>query len=188
MDITRSSASNTGSTQGTVEQVKQQASQVIGTVQDRATTQANTQKEQASQSLSTVAQAVRQASGHLRENQQSPIAGYVDMAATQIENAANYLRDHEIPEILNETQRIAQRQPVLFLAGAFALGMLGARFLKSSAPASTNTPTNYNVPQTNYGRTHSTSTADHPEYSDYTSGTGYSAQSYPSNGPTLRNR
>jgi hypothetical protein len=34
---------------------------------------------------------------------------------------------------MNDAQRLARRQPALFVGGAFAVGLLGARFLKSSA-------------------------------------------------------
>ena len=35
---------------------------------------------------------------------------------------------------MHDAQRLARRQPALFVGGAFALGLLGARFLKSSSP------------------------------------------------------
>ena len=42
------------------------------------------------------------------------------------------LKNKDVTELLNDAQRLARRQPALFVGGAFALGLLGARFLKSS--------------------------------------------------------
>lgn len=36
-------------------------------------------------------------------------------------------------DLAREAQDLARRRPVLFIGSAFALGLLGARFLKSSA-------------------------------------------------------
>lgn len=130
---------NQGTTQQATDQVKQaagqmqeQAGKVLDQAQQQVTTQATAQKEQATKSLSTVAQAVRQASDHLRQNDQTPIAQYTDMAAERIDSAASYLRTHDVSDIVDEVQSFAQRQPALFLTGAFALGLLATRFLKSS--------------------------------------------------------
>jgi hypothetical protein len=49
-------------------------------------------------------------------------------------NFSDQLRQKDVRELMSDVERFAQRQPTLFLGGAFALGLLGARFLKSSAP------------------------------------------------------
>ena len=36
-------------------------------------------------------------------------------------------------ELLSDAQQLARRRPALFVGAAFAIGVLGARFLKSSA-------------------------------------------------------
>src|SRR5262249_48746129 len=58
-----------------------------------------------------------------------------DQAAEQIERFSRYLRETDIDDLLYEAQHIARRQPALFLGGAFVLGVLGARFLKSTSPS-----------------------------------------------------
>jgi F0F1-type ATP synthase membrane subunit b/b' len=129
-----------------VDQVQQKASQAADQVQDKAgqvadqarqqaTTQLASQKERATGGLGTVAHAMRETGDHLRDQDQDTIAGYADQAADQIERLADYLRHRNVNELIGDAQDFARRQPALFLTGAFALGVLGARFLKSSSPS-----------------------------------------------------
>jgi hypothetical protein len=114
------------------------SSGIVGTVRERATAQLNTQKDRATDGLGTIAQAVRQTTGKLREDQQDMVAQYVEKAADQIERLSNNLREKDVSELLADAQRLARRQPALFIGGSFAAGLLAARFLKSSNEARTN--------------------------------------------------
>jgi hypothetical protein len=114
-----------GQAQGAAGQIADQAKQ-------QATSQLESQKGRAVDSLVSVAQALRQTGQHLHEQQQDPVGGYVDQAAERVERMTNYLRTRDVPQIVAETQDFARRQPGLFLAGAVALGFMGARFLISS--------------------------------------------------------
>ena len=68
----------------------------------------------------------------LREERHDTIAGYIDKAADQIDNWSRRLRDKDIDELMSDVQRLARRQPAVFISSAFALGLVGARFFKSS--------------------------------------------------------
>jgi hypothetical protein len=138
---------DTSASQSTGDKVKEKASQVTDQAQqavsqatDRAQQQAKSQiatrKDQAAGNLTDVSQAVSQVGSQLRQNDHDTLAQYADMAAQQVNRAASYLRERNVNEILDEVQGAARRQPALFLAGAFVLGVLGARFLKSSSPQS----------------------------------------------------
>ena len=107
-------------------------------VRERATAQLSTQKDKATEGLGGVAQAVRQTTEHLRSNQHETVARYAEQAADQIERFSQRLKDKDVSELLNDAQRLARRKPALFVGGAFAIGLLGARFLKSSAGAERN--------------------------------------------------
>jgi len=72
---------------------------------------------------------------HLRKGDQAFVADYVDQAAGQIERFAGYLENRSVDELMYDAERFARRQPAMFLGGAFVLGVLAARFLKSSAAA-----------------------------------------------------
>jgi uncharacterized phage infection (PIP) family protein YhgE len=111
--------------QGAVEQVAAQA-------KTQATSQLESQKDRAVDTLVTVAQALRQTGQQLQQQEQGAVGGYVDQAAERVERMTNYLRSHEVPDLIAETENFARRQPGLFVTGALALGFLGARFLMSS--------------------------------------------------------
>jgi hypothetical protein len=118
----RSSPNGDGATAG---EVTQQAKQ-------HATSQLESQKSRAVDSLVTVAQALRQTGQHLQHQDQDAISEYVQQAAERVEGVTNYLRSRDMPELLAETQDFARRRPGVFLAGSLALGFIGARFLMSS--------------------------------------------------------
>ena len=49
-----------------------------------------------------------------------------------MQRAADYLDRTDSREMMHHTEQFARRQPALFLGGAFGLGLIAARFLKSS--------------------------------------------------------
>jgi hypothetical protein len=102
-------------------------------MKESAETQLGAQKDRATDGLGSVAQAVRQSTQQLRDQQHETIAQYVEQAADQIERFATSLKDRNVGDLAREAQDLARRRPVLFIGSAFALGLLGARFLKSSA-------------------------------------------------------
>jgi len=105
---------------------------IVGKVKDRAAAQLSTQKDKASDQLGTIVQAVRHSSERLREDQQEVVARYVEKAAEQLERFSESLREKDVNELVQDAQRLARRQPALFVGGSFAVGLLAARFLKSS--------------------------------------------------------
>ncbi len=122
-----------GTAQDVVQQTKETAGQVVDQAKEQATSQLSDRKDQVADSFGSVADALRQASKHLKENEQAPIAQYADKAAERVEQWANHLRGKDVQEIMRDVEDYARRQPALFLGGAFALGLLAARFLKSTA-------------------------------------------------------
>ena len=106
---------------------------IVDRVKESATAQLSTQKDRATDGLGTVASAVRQTTQSLRDQHHDTVAGYVEQAADQIERLSERLKNKDVSELLNDAQRLAQRKPALFVGGAFALGLVGARFLKSSS-------------------------------------------------------
>jgi hypothetical protein len=104
----------------------------MGKVRERANAQLSTQKDRAIEGIDTAARAVRQSTQQLREEDHGTVASYVEGAADQIERLSQRLREKDVGELLEDVQRLARRQPALFVGSAFALGLIGARFLKSS--------------------------------------------------------
>lgn len=98
-------------------------------------TQANTGVEAATDRLQHVAQAVRQTSQTLREQEQPQIATLAEKAAEQVERASGYFAGKDVRQLVGEVERVARREPVLFVAGGLTLGLIAARLLKSTPPS-----------------------------------------------------
>ena len=120
--------------QGTTKsQDGQNGNGIVGRIRESATAQLNSQKEKATEGLGTVASAVRESTQNLRNQQHDVAARYVEQAADQIERFSQRLRDKDVMELLSDAQQLARRRPALFVGAAFALGVFGARFFKSSS-------------------------------------------------------
>jgi hypothetical protein len=106
---------------------------LMHSLQQQASSALSSQKVRAADSMKPVIDAVRQTGESLREKN-GTIAGYADSAASQLERFSTQLRDRDVSELMDEVSAFARRQPALFIGGGVALGLIAARFLKSSAP------------------------------------------------------
>ena len=137
MPSTSSTAAAAGApSTGVIDQAKETISNVASQAGDKVASRLDTQKDRAAEGLGSVAQALRQTGDQLREqNQAAPVHEYIASAADQVERFSDYLRSTNVSQMVNRVEQFARRQPALFLGGAFVLGLLGARFLKSSSQA-----------------------------------------------------
>lgn len=101
---------------------------------ERVTNQLGDQKMRLASGLGSVSEAVRTAGQHLREQDQSGFAQFADQGAGQIDHIAQYLQNRDVNELLGEAESFARQRPEVFLGAAFGLGVVAARFLKSSGP------------------------------------------------------
>jgi len=145
---------------------------IVGRVRDRATEQLNTQKNKATEGLGSVAHAVRDTTQRLRDENHDTVARFVEQAADQIERFSSGLKNKDVGELVNDAQRLARRQPALFVGGAFAVGLLSARFLKSSSPRDYGTSTGYTGSTNAYGNRVPTSAGAAPTSSTSTGTAG----------------
>lgn len=113
--------------------VKEQAKRTVSQVGEQAKTNVGSRMGDVAQELGTVAEAVRQTSEELSSHDQAGIARYGTRIADQIESVSNYLNDRGVEEVLTDVEGLARRQPALFLGGAFMLGLLVGRFVRSSS-------------------------------------------------------
>ena len=121
--------------QPVVQQTQQKAGELMVQARDQLKSQVTDQKERMTGGLDRVAQALRQTSQQLREHEQGFVSPYADTAAEQVERISAYLHERDLDELTSEASSFARSRPALFLAGAFTLGFLATRFLKSSAPS-----------------------------------------------------
>ncbi|BCS33743.1 hypothetical protein TBR22_A29700 [Luteitalea sp. TBR-22] len=105
---------------------------VMDQVKQTASSRVNEQKVRAADGLGSVANAIRQASEHMRAENQT-LASYADTAVDQIQLFADRMRDKDPAEMVRDVERFARRNPGAFVGGAFLLGLGLARFLKSSS-------------------------------------------------------
>ena len=105
---------------------------MVDRVRHTAAAQLSSQKTRATDTLGSVAAAIRQSSQPLRDNNQAMLADYAGKAADQLEQFSLRLRERNLTELMDDAKRFARRQPALFVGVAFAAGVIAARFLKSS--------------------------------------------------------
>jgi hypothetical protein len=107
----------------------QQAKETAGRIADQ---QISKQKETATGVLEQVAGALQMTGEHLRASEQERIARYAQQAADHVRRFAQSFRGAEPRDVISRAEDLARREPALFLGGAFAVGLVAARFLKSS--------------------------------------------------------
>lgn len=121
------------------EQIREVKDQVVGQARnsleqarDKARSSLGESKSQFADQFGTVAEALRRTTEHLRSEDQQRIAGITETVARQVDQVANYLRRKDAGAMRADLENLARRQPALVIGGALVLGLIGARFLKSS--------------------------------------------------------
>jgi hypothetical protein len=116
----------------------QVAGQAAGQVQEKATSRLDQQKQTLVEGLGSVAEGIRQMGENLGKTEQGGVvrltAQYGDTLAGQLERFSGYLNEREVGDLVGEAEDFARRNSTYFVGGAFLLGLMGARFLKSSTP------------------------------------------------------
>jgi hypothetical protein len=104
---------------------------ILDSVKQRAANELYSQRDRATEGLTAVAEAVRHTTDEL-QREQPTVAHYVGLAADQLDRLSEALRTTEPSALWPEVQRMARRQPALFIGASFVAGLAVARFLKSS--------------------------------------------------------
>jgi sirohydrochlorin ferrochelatase len=117
---------------GMKDQVVDQAKNTLQQARDRASSSLGESKGQFADQFRTIADALRRTTEHLRSEDQQRIAGLTETVARQIEQVSDYLRNKDARAMRQDLENLARRQPAVMLGGALVLGLIGARFLKSS--------------------------------------------------------
>lgn len=121
----------------TAQQVAHQAQERAGELVQRATERGREQltdrKEKAAEGLQDLAHATRRVGYDLRSRDKTAVADLTDAAATQADRLGRFLRETDVNDMVRGVTDFGRSQPLLFLGGAFAIGVIGARFIKASA-------------------------------------------------------
>ena len=121
------------------DQAKETAGQAYEAVAEKAAGKLDEQRSTLSGGLGAVADSVRQVSANLGSSRTDSglaeaAAKYTDTAARKIENFAGYFETKDVRAMARDLESFARRNPAIFIGAAFGLGLLVARFLKSTAP------------------------------------------------------
>jgi hypothetical protein len=120
------------STPTIVDDAKDLATRVAGQARDAVTDQLDDKQKKSAGEIDKVATALRHTSKDLGDSVAAP---YVEKAAALLDRVSGSVRGASLRDTLRATERFAQRDPLLFIGGAFVIGLVAARFLKSSARA-----------------------------------------------------
>jgi hypothetical protein len=107
---------------------------------------------------------------------------YAEKFAQQIDRFSTTLRERSVEDLMYEAENFARREPQLFLGGAVVLGLLAARFFKSSASRGRQQGYGYYGQGRYYGSTYSG--YGYGGQGQGFSGQGYSGQDYSGQGYT----
>lgn len=88
----------------------------------------------ATQRMEGFSRALRAAGETLEEEGEGKTGSGLHSLADQVERAQGYLDRQDFQGLVGDTEKLARRNPELFLAGAYAAGILIGRFLRSSRP------------------------------------------------------
>jgi hypothetical protein len=113
-------------------QVQETAEELMERAGETARSRIDDGKQQAARELNSVAHALRNCGTDLESDRTALLAPYVNRVADQVERFSRYIDTHSPQDIARNVEGFARRNPAVFLGGCFALGMVAARFLKSS--------------------------------------------------------
>jgi len=131
---------------GLADQVKQQTQQAVDQAQDAASkvldlaktqfrSQLENQKNRVAGSVGSIASALRQAGQQLEGQNLGIVGQYAYSAANELDQLNGYIQRKRVDDLIVEAEDMARAHPEIFVGGAFALGLLAARFFKSSREA-----------------------------------------------------
>ena len=92
-------------------------------------------KGQLAKQIAGLAKAFRSGSDTLRDEELGDFARLSDGAAERLEDLSDQL-ERNTDDLLSDLQNVAQERPVLLMGGLLTIGVLSARFLRSSQGSS----------------------------------------------------
>lgn len=113
------------------QELRERASEVAGQVEERTRSMFDQRKGQAAGELHQLASAFRRTSEQLRMEDKGSVATYGERIANQIDRISDSIESKSTEELIDDVEDFARERPEIFLGGAFALGLLAARILRS---------------------------------------------------------
>jgi len=114
-------------------QAKEKAQEAGAQARSRVRDEVDRRSTQAGQQAGSTAQALRDASGRLREDGNEPVARGLEQVADRMERAGGWLRDSDGDRILRDVEDFGRRNSLVVVAGGLAIGFAASRLLKASS-------------------------------------------------------
>lgn len=108
-----------------------EARKLSDTAKREATTFADRRKNSVAQSVSDIADSIRETGEGFGDKPN--IHAFTKAAADGLEDLSEQISQKSFGELYTDAERFARARPMVVAAGAAAIGLLAARFLKSSA-------------------------------------------------------
>jgi hypothetical protein len=114
-------------------QAKEQVQEAGAQARSRVRDEVDRRSTEAGRQAGSTAQALRDASGRLREEGNEPVAKGLEQVADRVERAGGWLRDSDGDSILREVEDFGRRNSLALMAGGLAVGFAASRMLKASS-------------------------------------------------------
>lgn len=120
----------------TAQQLKEKVGNVSQDIKGRTQSVIEDGKHKVTSGLDGIASVLGKTTEELQSTDFKQIAPYGERLQHLTQDFSDYLKNAKAGDLLHDAEALARRQPALFLGGAFALGLVAARFLKSSSGTS----------------------------------------------------
>jgi hypothetical protein len=118
---------------GAAQHLKEQVTSVGQNVKERTQSVIEDGKERVTSGLDGIASTLEKTTEGLQSSELGQLAPYGERLQDWTQGLSDYLKTANPGDLLHDAEKLARRQPALFLGGAFVVGLAVARFLKSSA-------------------------------------------------------
>jgi hypothetical protein len=114
-------------------QAQEQAVRITREARRQAAVNLEQQTRRAARIVGALGTALHEAGKQLRTENEEMAASYYDMAGDRIDHLASTIEQQDPEQLLASVQRLAQRQPILFVGAAVVISAVGVRALTSSS-------------------------------------------------------
>ena len=114
-------------------QAKEKAQEAGVQARSRVRDEVDRRSTEAGHQAGSAAQALRDASGRLRQDGNEPVAKGLEQVADRVDRAGGWLREADGDRILRDVEDFGRRNTLAVVAGGLALGFAASRLLKASS-------------------------------------------------------
>lgn len=114
-------------------QAKEKAQEAGAQARSRVRDEVDRRSTDAGHQAGSAAQALRDASGRLRQDGNEPVARGIEQVADRVDRAGSWLREADGDRILRDVEDFGRRNTLAVVAGGLAIGFAASRLLKASS-------------------------------------------------------